>query len=120
MHGVPVAQSYPATNDTIDEPEPDQRDWEPDEEKADPKGRDDEDHAKGHPQQPKPERANLPAKMRFKPGPTNLASFDVVENHCDDRWPTGEKCADHRGRANDAGQQAERVEGVDDLCPGDQ
>ena len=33
----------------------------------------------------------------------------IVQNDRDDRRPAGEECADHRGSANDAGQQAERV-----------
>ena len=120
VHGPSIAKRDPAANDAIDEPESDQTDREPHEEKADPKCRDDEGPAEGDPEQSEPERSNLPAKVRFKPGPADLAPLDVVQNDRNDRRPAGEECADHRGSANDAGQQAERVKGVHDLCPGDQ
>jgi hypothetical protein len=120
VHWASIAQSDPAANDAIHEPESDHTDREPHEEEADPQGRDDERPAEGDPEQSKPERANLPAKMRFKPGPASLAPLDVVQNDGDDRRPAGEECADYRGSANDAGQQAERMKGIHDLGPGDQ
>ncbi len=109
VHWPTVAKSDPAANDAIHKPQSDQRNREPHEEEADPKGRDDEGPAEGHPEQPKPKRTDLPAKVRFKPRASSVAPLDVVQNDCNDRRPTGQECADHRGSANDAGQQAERM-----------
>jgi hypothetical protein len=120
VHWASIVKSDPAADDAIHEPESDQTDWEPHEEEADSQGRDDEGPAEGDPEQSKPERSDLPAKVRVKPGVASLAPLDIVQNDGDDRRPAGEECADYRGRANDASQQAERVKGVHDLCPGDQ
>jgi len=120
VHCPTIAKSNPATNDPVHKPESDESDREPHEDEADPKGRHDEHHAKGDPEQAEPERSDLPAKVRFKPGATSLVPLDVVQNDRDDRRPASEKCTDHRSRAEDAGQQAERMKGVYDLCPGDE
>ena len=120
VHWASIAQRDPAANDAIHEPQSDQTDRKPHEEEADPQGRDDEGSAEGDPEQSKPEGSDLPAKVRFKPGAASLTPLDVVQDDRDDRRPAGEEGADHRGRTNDAGQQAERVQGVYDLGPGDQ
>ena len=57
--------------------------------------------------------------MRVEPGTASFAPLDVVQNDRDDRRPAGKECADHRGRADDAGKQAERMEDVHDLRPSD-
>jgi len=119
VHRPTVTKSDPTAGDPVHKPESDQSDREPHEQEADPKGRDDEGRAEGDPEQTEPKRSDLPAKVRVEPGAASLAPLDVVQNDRDDRRPAGEECADHRGRADDAGKQAERVKGVHDLRPSD-
>ena len=72
-------------------------------------------HAEHDPQQAKPERADLPAEMRLEPGAARLAALHVIEDDGDDRRPAGEERADDGCGAEDAGEQAERVQRVDHL-----
>ena len=51
--------------------------------------------------------------MRLQPGAAGVAALHVVQDHRDERRPADEERADHRGGAEDAGQQAERVQAVD-------
>ena len=87
VHWPSIAKSDTAANDAIHEPKSDQSDREPHEEEANPKCRDDEDPTEGYPEQSKPERSDLPAKVRFQPGAASLALLDVVQNDRNDRRP---------------------------------
>src|SRR6185503_8279097 len=112
-----VTQCQPAANDSVDEPEAYEPHRQPRDEKADAKRRDDEYHTERDPEQPEPERPNLPAKVRLEPGAARLAALHVVQNDSDDGRPAGKEGSDHRRGAEDAGEQAEGVQPVDELCP---
>src|SRR5688572_2977646 len=120
VHRAAVTEGEPAFRDAVDEPEPDHAERHPCDEDAHSERDHDEDDAQRHPQQPEPERADLPAEVRVEPCPARLAALDVVQDHRDERRPAEEKGADHGGRANDADQQAERVQTVDDVGQLDQ
>src|SRR4029078_1113943 len=117
---MPIAQSDPPTNDSIDEPKPDQPHGQPRNQDPYSKGRHDEHEAEHNPEQSEPERPDLPSKMRFEPCAAYLASFDIVQNDRDDRRPTGQKRADDGGGADDAGYEAEGMKRVNHLGPGDE
>src|SRR5687767_11493252 len=120
VHRAAVAHRHPAADDPVDEPEPDHADGQPRDDDADAERRDDEQHAESDPEQPVPERPDLPAEVRLEPGATRLAAFHVVEDDRDDRRPAGEEGADHRGGAEQAGEQTEGVQRIDRLRPGDE
>ena len=69
---------------------------------------------------PVPKRSNLPPEVRLEPRAPDVASLHVVQNDCDDGWPSGKKRADDSGSPENSRQQAECVQGVDDLRPGDE
>ena len=117
VHRAAVAQRHPAANDPVDEPESHERHRQPGDEDADAERDDDEEHAERDPQQPEPERADLPAEVRLQPGAARFAPLHVVQDDRDDRRPAGEERADDGRGAEDAGEQAERVQRVDDLRP---
>src|SRR5438132_4458557 len=120
VHRPAIPQCQPTTNDPVDEPESNETERQPRDEQADPQGYDNKEQAERHPQQAEPERTDLPPEMRLQPGAARLAPLRVIQNHRDDGWPAGQECAyDGRG-ADDPREQAERVQSIDDLCPGNE
>ena len=62
----------------------------------------------------------LPPEVRLEPRAPHGAALHVVENDRDDGWPSRKKRADDSRSAENSRQQAECVEGVDGLRPGDE
>src|SRR5882762_5940878 len=58
--------------------------------------------------------------MRLQPRPAHLASLSVVQDDGDDRGPAGEKRTHDGGGADDPRDQAEGMQGVDDVRQLDQ
>src|SRR6185295_5259341 len=75
IHRPAVAQRQPAADDPVDEPEADDAERQPRDQDADAEGRDDKEHAERDPEQAEPERAYLPAEVRFQPGAADLATL---------------------------------------------
>ena len=69
------------------------------------------------PEEAPPERADLPAEVRFEPGAACLAPLHVVQDDGDDGRPADEEGAHHAGGADDAGEQAQGMERVDRVRP---
>src|SRR6185369_11738230 len=118
--GPPIVQCQPSPRDPVDEPQGQETQRNPDDDEPDSQRHHHERATKARPQQSPPERANLPAEVRFQPRPSYVAPLHVVEDHGDDRGPPDEKRANHRGGPENSRQQAQRVQSVDDLGPGDQ
>src|SRR2546426_10803578 len=117
VHRPVVIQRHPAANNPVDEPEAHEGDRNPRDQDADAKCHEHKEDAERDPQQPEPERPDLPSEVRLEPRAARLAPLHVVHNHRDDRRPAGEEGADHARGAEDAGKQAERVQRVDGLRP---
>ena len=117
VHPPVVVQGEPSADNPINKPYAHNRHREPRHEETDAERRDNEEHAQAYPKQAEPERADLPSEVRFEPGAAHVTPLHVVENHCDDRRPSCEEGANDRRGTEDAGQQAERVQRVDDLRP---
>src|SRR6267142_1246859 len=110
-----VHQAQPAARDAVDEPDAERRDGQRDGEQAEAERGEDEGRAQREPEHAEPERTDLPAEVRLEPRPAHVAAVDVVEDHRDDRRPADEEGAHHGGRADDAGDEAGRVQRVDDV-----
>lgn len=113
VHRPPAAQRHPASDDAIDEPHSGQQNRQPRDNDANPERQHDEERAERHPEQPEPERANLPPEVGFEPGAAGIGALHVVQNDGNDRRPPGQKGADNGRGAKDSGQEAERVQPID-------
>ena len=120
IHRPVAAKGYPAPNDPVHKPEPDQDHRQPCDEDTDPKGQDGEGYTERDPEQSEPECSDLPSKVRFEPCTSCLASLEVVQNDRDDRRPAGEERSYHGCSPDDTGQQAERMQRVHNVSPGDE
>jgi hypothetical protein len=87
IHRTIVIQKQPALDDTIDNPDNVRHKHEP---THDHQGRNDAQHP---PQQPKPKRANLPAKVTFQKRSSNVAIFHIIDH---DRHDCGNQQQERR------------------------
>jgi hypothetical protein len=117
VHRPSAPQPQPAAGDAIHEPQADDGERQPGDDDPDAEGDEHEQHAQADPEQAVPERPDLPLEMRIEPRPPHLGPFQVIEDHRNDRRPAGEEGADDGGGADDAREQAEGMEGVDELRP---
>src|SRR5262249_8775317 len=115
VHRSAIVQPEPAARDPIDEPEPDHAERQPGDEQADAERGHDEERAERYPQQPEPERADLPPEVRLEPRTARLAPLYVVQDDGDDRRPAREEREDNGGGGDDARDEADGVQGVDDV-----
>src|SRR5262245_40402438 len=75
VHRPVLTKRQPPAHDPVDEPDAHRDERHPRDDDADAECEDDEEHAKRDPQQAVPERANLPAEMRFEPRAANVAAL---------------------------------------------
>src|SRR5262245_14575596 len=118
IHRLSIPQCQPSASDPIDGPQAGCE--ENRQRKRNAQNRDDQ-HATDHtPEERKPERADLPAKVRLEVAATRFASLYVVDDDGNDR-----RYAKHEGTDNSrsgcyADQQAQRVQGIDEMGNGDE
>src|SRR5439155_3259521 len=97
-----IDQPQPALRDPVDEPQPDDTERQPRDENADAERGHHEEQAQRDPQEPEPERPDLPAEVGLEPGAARLAPLHIVQDDGDDRGPASEEGAHDGGDAGDA------------------
>src|SRR2546427_4209778 len=105
IHRSPSAQAQPAAPDAVDQPERERdQDWTTyhctDQ-------REYQYPADERPQQCEPERADLPAVVRSRPGAARVAALHVVQDYGHQRGDTANEAANDGRRTNDADDNGE-------------
>src|ERR1044071_9103311 len=118
IHRLAVTQRQPAAPHSIDRPNARA------EEDRDPErnaNNSNEQQSAGQaPKKRKPERPDLPAKMRFQKSPARLAALHVIDDNGNDRRQAKNKRADDRRRGRDADHKTQRVQRVNRMRDGDE
>src|SRR5436309_15537842 len=87
VHWPALVTRKPSTHNPIDEPDGEDAERHPCHQNADTKSEDDEQDTETHPEQPEPERSDLPAEMRLEPRPARFAPLQIIQDDRDDRRP---------------------------------
>jgi hypothetical protein len=118
IHRLSISQRQPPASDPVDGPHAGR------EENSNRKGNaheSDEKHAADHtPEEGKPERPDLPAKVRLEVGAPGLSSLYIVDDDGNDRGHAKDEGTDDGRGGRYADQQAQGVQGVHEVCNGDE
>ena len=118
IHRLSIAQREPAANDPVDGPHTGR-------EENRYRKRDTDEGNKQHradhaPEEGKPKRPDLPAKVRLEEGPSCLSPLYVVDDHSNDRRHAKNKGADNGCGGRYADEKAQGVQGIHQVSNADE